>query len=137
MDILPKKLLLDIVNEPYNLPAILDSDNVNEFRKKYDDSYHQSSRKSVPNKQMLKMNMKIQMQRQRAMLTGKKKAPPTRPWVILFLDRFKCKSNDDRVKFLKFQSYLLVDEFGVNCLWKLIEREISKKRLRLKQIKTH
>lgn len=79
LDILPKKLLLEIINEPYNLPAILDLDNVNEFRKKYDDSYYQRSRKSVPNKQMLKMNMKIQMQRQRAMLTGKKKAPPTRP----------------------------------------------------------
>lgn len=79
LDILPKKLLLDINNEPYILPAILDLDNVKEFRKKYDDSYYQNDRKSVPNKQMLKMNMKIQMQRQRAMLTGKKKAPPTRP----------------------------------------------------------
>ncbi len=84
MDNSPKKLLLDIINEPYHLPAIADMDNVNEFRKKFDDSYYRSDKKSEPNMQMLKMNMRIQMQRQRAMLTGKKKAPPTRPYVIIF-----------------------------------------------------
>ena len=85
MDYLPKRLLLDVLNEPYNLRAISDLDNVNEFRKKYDDSYDRNYRKGAPNKDLLKMNMKIQMYQQRATLTGKKKAPPTRPYVLMVM----------------------------------------------------
>jgi hypothetical protein len=84
LDALPKRLLLDILNESHNLPAIRDLDNVNEFRKKYDDSYYRYQ-KSGANEQSLRMNMRIQMHQQRAMLTGKKKAPPTRPYVLMVM----------------------------------------------------
>lgn len=76
---------MDVLNEPYNLRAISDLDNVNEFRKKYDDSYDRNYRKGAPNKDLLKMNMKIQMYQQRATLTGKKKSPPTRPYVLMVM----------------------------------------------------
>ncbi|CRK98171.1 CLUMA_CG011537, isoform A [Clunio marinus] len=86
LDHLPKKLLIDIQRESSYLPAILDFDNVNEFRKKYDDSFYARYNKNLPNMQHMRMKMKIQMQQQRAMLTGRKKAPPTRPYVtMLFL----------------------------------------------------
>jgi hypothetical protein len=85
LDILPKKLLLDILNEPHNLPAIRDLDNVNEFRKKYDDSFYRYQKSGALNEQSLRMSMRIQMQQQRAMLTGKKKAPPTRPYVLMVM----------------------------------------------------
>lgn len=85
LDILPKKLLLDILKEPYNLPAIRDLDNVNLFRKKFDDSYNRFYSKGALDTDLLKMNMKIQMYQQRATLTGKKKAPPTRPYVLMIM----------------------------------------------------
>lgn len=42
LDQLPLRLLQDIEGERYELPALLDKDNVNEFRKIYDDKYHES-----------------------------------------------------------------------------------------------
>lgn len=85
LDPLPKKLLLDIHREPEHQPALLDLDNVSEFRKKYDDSYYPRYRNNVPNMQHMRMKMRIQMQQQRPMLTGKKKPPPTRPYVHMLM----------------------------------------------------
>ncbi|XP_062559729.1 uncharacterized protein LOC134224410 isoform X2 [Armigeres subalbatus] len=42
LDQLPLRLLQDVEGERYELPALLDKDNVNEFRKIYDDKYHES-----------------------------------------------------------------------------------------------
>lgn len=85
LDPLPKKLLLQIHRES-NLPfAILDIDNVNEFRRKYDDSYYPKNRKQNPDMQQMRMKMKIQMQQKRQMLTGRKKPPPTRPYVHMLM----------------------------------------------------
>lgn len=69
LDPLPKKLLEDIAVEKSQLPAIMDEDNVNEFRRIYDDSWVYRY----------------------APLTGKKKSPPTKPYVemLLLLDLFK------------------------------------------------
>lgn len=69
LDPLPKKLLEDIATEKSQLPALMDEDNVNEFRRIYDDSW---GARYAP-------------------LTGKKKSPPTKPYVemLLLLDLFK------------------------------------------------
>lgn len=85
LDPLPKKLLYDIRRESSRLPALLDLDNVNEFRKRYDDSFYPRYRNNKPNMQHMRMKMKIQMQRQGTMLTGKKKTPPTRPYVLMLM----------------------------------------------------
>jgi hypothetical protein len=85
LDPLPKKLLLDIHGEPNRPPALLDLDNVNEFRKKYDDSFYPRYRNNVPNMQHMRMKMRLQMQQQRPMLTGRKKPPPTRPYVHMLM----------------------------------------------------
>lgn len=85
LDPLPKKLLLDISRESNRAPALLDLDNVNEFRKKYDDSFYPRYRNNVPNMQHMRIKMRIQMQQQRPMLTGRKKAPPTRPYVHMLM----------------------------------------------------
>lgn len=82
LDPLPKKLLIDIHRESNRLPALLDLDNVNEFRKKYDDSFYPRYRNNVPDMQYMRMRMRIQMMQQhRQTLTGRKKPPPTRAYV--------------------------------------------------------
>ena len=85
LDPLPKKLLVDLHHEPNRPIALLDFDIVNEFRKKYDDSFYPRYRNNVPNMQHMRMKMKLQMQQQRPMLTGKKKPPPTRPYVHMLM----------------------------------------------------
>jgi hypothetical protein len=104
LSILPKKLLLDIYRDYNRLPAILDIDNVNEFRKIFDDSYYNFG-KYEPSSEMMKNSMRIQGEElqfltlkfinnifcnisalmQRATLTGKKKPPPTRPYVLMLM----------------------------------------------------
>jgi hypothetical protein len=85
LDILPKKLLLDIQRDAKRRPALLDYDNVVEFRKVYDDSYNYPYKVREPNSEQMKMNIKIQMYQQKQMLTGKKKPPPTRPYVLMLM----------------------------------------------------
>jgi hypothetical protein len=51
----------------------------------YDDSYYPKYRKTNPDLQQMRMKMKIQMQQKRQMLTGRKKAPPTRPYVHMLM----------------------------------------------------
>lgn len=85
MDPLPKKLLLQLHREPDHPIALLDIDNVNEFRKKYDDSFYPKYRRMNPNMQQMRMKMKLQMQQKRQTLTGRKKAPPTRPYVHMLM----------------------------------------------------
>jgi len=83
LDPLPKKLLIDQHHESSRPTALLDLDNVNEFRKQYDDSY--LLRIVEPNMQHMRMQMKLQMQQQRLTVTGRKKPPPTRPYVHMLM----------------------------------------------------
>jgi hypothetical protein len=62
LDPLPKDLLVDINQENFEPPARLDDDNLMEFRKKYDDSVKYAVRTS-----------------------GKKRVPPTEPYVKMLL----------------------------------------------------
>lgn len=56
-------MLQDIAHERYEQPALLDTDNVNEFLKVYDDFYG----------------------RQNQPVTGRKKIPPTKPYVQMLM----------------------------------------------------
>jgi hypothetical protein len=85
LDPLPKKLLLDIHRDSFRQHALLDLDNVNAFRKVYDDSFQPRWRSSEPNMQHMRMKMRLQMQQARPMLTGRKKPPPTRPYVHMLM----------------------------------------------------
>ena len=99
MDPLPKKLLLDLHYETNQLPALLDQDNVIEFRKKYDDSFKRRYRNQSPSDQQMRVIMKLQMQQQRPMLVGRKKPPPTRPYVF-FLMLYDLLKRESKAKML-------------------------------------
>lgn len=62
---LPAELLQDIEAEPFDLPNVSDQENVNEFRRVYDDFYTRT--------------------RIYAPITGKKRVPPTRPYVLFLM----------------------------------------------------
>jgi hypothetical protein len=64
LDPLPKDLLIDINDENLEPPARLDDDNIMEFRNKYDDSVKYGVRQSF---------------------SGKKRVPPTEPYVKMLL----------------------------------------------------
>lgn len=61
MDPLPSGLLQDILYEPYEQPSLSDAENINEFRRLYDDFYGRAVSDGSQ--------------------TGKKRVPPTRPYV--------------------------------------------------------
>lgn len=68
---LPSGLLQDILYEPYEQPALSDADNINEFRRIYDDFYGRAASDGPQ--------------------TGKKRVPPTRPYVqfLMLYDQMK------------------------------------------------
>lgn len=63
LNLLPSGLIQDIAKEHYEQPALLDTENVNEFLKVYDDFY---SQRNQP-------------------VTGRKKIPPTKPYVQMLM----------------------------------------------------
>lgn len=65
---LPADLLQDIEDESYEMPAKIDADNVNAFRKIYDDSFERIRYAALTGSQ-----------------TGKKRIPPTRPYVLFLM----------------------------------------------------
>jgi hypothetical protein len=83
LDPYPKKLLEDIAKEREYLPAVMDEDNVDEFRKIYDDSW---AYRYGP-------------------LTGKKKTPPTKPYVEMLLLYDLLKKDAKRLAFNKYNGY--------------------------------
>ncbi|CAG9808325.1 unnamed protein product [Chironomus riparius] len=109
LDVLPKKLLLDIQRDTKRRPALLDYDNVVEFRKIYDDSYNYPYKVREPNSEQMKMNIKIQMHQQKQMLTGKKKPPPTRPYVLMLMLYDVLKREAKTKKLHQFKGFS--DEF--------------------------
>jgi hypothetical protein len=72
LDPLPRELLNDINKENFEPPAQLDEDNVQEFRKKYDDA----------------------LKYVKTSISGKKRVPPTEPYVkmLLLYDLLKRES---------------------------------------------
>lgn len=77
---LPSGLLKDILSERYEQPAFLDKDNVNEFRKVYDDFYGRNQP-----------------------VTGRKKVPPTKPYVQLLMLYDLLKREAKKLMLNKFQ----------------------------------
>lgn len=77
---LPSGLLQDILYERYEQPAFLDEDNVNEFLKVYDDFYGRNQP-----------------------VTGKKKVPPTKPYVQLLMLYDLLKREAKKLMLNKFQ----------------------------------
>lgn len=105
LDPLPKKLLIDINRESNRLPALLDLDNVNEFRKKYDDSFFARYRNNVLNMQHMRTKMRLQILQQRQTLTGRKKPPPTRPYVHMLMLYDLCKREAKNKKLHQFGGF--------------------------------
>ncbi|XP_037039202.1 mucin-5AC [Bradysia coprophila] len=79
---LPSGLLQDILYERYEQPAFLDKDNVDEFRKVYDDFYGRNQP-----------------------VTGRKKVPPTKPYVQLLMLYDLLKREAKKLMLNKFQGY--------------------------------
>lgn len=77
---LPSGLLQDILYERYEQPAFLDKDNVDEFRKVYDDFYGRNQP-----------------------VTGRKKVPPTKPYVQLLMLYDLLKREAKKLMLNKFQ----------------------------------
>lgn len=75
---------MDIYRDSLRRPALLDLDNVNEFRKIFDDFYDFRQRIREPTNEQMKLNMRIQMQKQQKQIY-KKKPPPTRPYVLMVM----------------------------------------------------
>lgn len=81
---LPAGLLQDIRSERYEQPALLDADNVNELLKVYDDFYGRSDP-----------------------VTGKKKVPPTKPYVQMLMLYDLLKREAKRLMLNKFEVSLM------------------------------
>lgn len=96
LDLLPLRLLQDIDGERYELPALLDKDNVNEFRKIYDDKYHESETDlqqiniAGGNKPHLMDNRHDSVSSSSSMKagsggSGRKRVPPTKPYIHMLM----------------------------------------------------
>ena len=70
LDPLPQKLLYDIEAERYELPTLLLEDNVNEFRRLYDDSYGENLRVDADSD---------------GRTNRKKKVPPTKAYIHMLM----------------------------------------------------
>lgn len=76
---------MDIYQDYLRRPALLDYDNVIEFRKVFDDSYRFQYGTQEPTREQMLHNMRIQVQQQRPSVIFKKKVPPTRPYVLMLM----------------------------------------------------
>ncbi|XP_065094400.1 uncharacterized protein ImpE3 [Ochlerotatus camptorhynchus] len=93
LDPLPLRLLEDIEGERYELPALLDKDNVNEFRKIYDDKYRESETDlqqiniAGGNKPHLMDNRHDSVSSSSIMKggSGRKRVPPTKPYIHMLM----------------------------------------------------
>lgn len=83
----PAELLQDIENEPYELTRKTDQENVDEFRRVYDDFFTRV--------------------RVYSPITGKKRVPPTRPYVLFLIFYDVCKREAKRLALQEFTVCLL------------------------------
>lgn len=82
---LPSGLLQDILYEPYEQSSLSDADNINEFRRLYDDFY---GRVVSDGSQ-----------------TGKKRIPPTKPYVQFLMLYDLLKREAKRLMLQKFEVF--------------------------------
>ncbi|GAB0096735.1 hypothetical protein DMENIID0001_122940 [Sergentomyia squamirostris] len=96
LDPLPKALLHDIEMEPAHLPAVLDEDNVKEFLKVYDDQFGRN-----------------------VATTGKKKVPPTKPYVEMVVLYDLLKREAKALMLNKFTGYTeeILKELQMTSQW--------------------
>lgn len=102
LDPLPLRLLQDIENERYELTALLDKDNVNEFRKVYDDNYRRNelgvflSTSSTENKPH-QVNDRSPGSR--------KRVPPTKPYIHMLMLYDLLKREAKKYMFNLYEGY--------------------------------
>ncbi|XP_058821093.1 uncharacterized protein LOC131683273 [Topomyia yanbarensis] len=86
LDQLPLSLLQDIDMERYELPALLDKDNVKEFRRIYDDKFRQS-KTNVPHVTGSNgvMNRLDNSATVASGVGGRKRVPPTKPYIHMLM----------------------------------------------------
>lgn len=84
LDPLPLRLLKDIDNERYELSALLDKDNVNEFRKVYDDQYRADVLGLFSSISENKPNYQVS-DRSPGMNGSRKRVPPTKPYIHMLM----------------------------------------------------
>lgn len=115
LDPLPLQLLQDIGVEQYALPALLDEDNVNEFRKVYDEKYHFR----VEEKKLLAVNVpKIRIwypheagdyyqfsDIPNTKSTIRKRVPPTRPYIHMLMLYDLLKREARKLMFNMYEGY--------------------------------
>lgn len=89
---LPSNLLQDILNERYEQPALLDEDNVDEFLKVYDDFYGRNQP-----------------------VTGRKKIPPTKPYVQMLMLYDVLKREAKRLMLNKFEVSGMFERRSFDC----------------------
>lgn len=93
----PAELLQDIENEPFDLTRKTDQENINEFRRTYDDFFTRV--------------------RAYGPVTGKKRVPPTRPYVLFLIFYDVCKREAKRLALQEFTVCIRSNSFMVvECL---------------------
>ncbi|XP_050082454.1 uncharacterized protein LOC126569420 [Anopheles aquasalis] len=97
LDVLPLKLLQDINAETYEPLALRPSDNANEFRRVYDDSYGRGST-NLPEKSNRK--------------GGKKRVPPTKPYLhmLVLYDLLKREAKNNLFNYYEGYSEAIMAE---------------------------
>lgn len=90
---LPSELLQNILYEPYDQPSMNDADNVNEFRRVYDDFYGRVASNDGSE-------------------TGKKRVPPTRPYVQFLMLYDLLKRESKRLMLQTFEVRISFATFG-------------------------
>uniref|UniRef100_A0A182F7F3 Uncharacterized protein n=2 Tax=Anopheles albimanus TaxID=7167 RepID=A0A182F7F3_ANOAL len=97
LDVLPLKLLQDINAETYEPLALRPSDNANEFRRVYDDSYGRGSI-NLPEKSNRK--------------GGKKRVPPTKPYLhmLVLYDLLKREAKNNLFNYYEGYSEAIMTE---------------------------
>lgn len=89
---LPSSLYQDILYERYEQPALLDKDNVDEFLKVYDDFYGRNQP-----------------------VTGRKKIPPTKPYVQMLMLYDLLKREAKRLMLNKFEVGRMCERVSIAC----------------------
>lgn len=85
----PAELLQDIENEAYERPKANDQDAINDFRRTYDDFFARV--------------------RVFSPITGKKRVPPTRPYVLFLIFYDLCKREAKRLHLQEFTVCFTLD----------------------------
>lgn len=106
LDPLPLRLLQDIDSERYELSALLDKDNVNEFRKLYDDQYRVSELGLLPSTPTSVNTPNHQVSDRIPGLNGsRKRVPPTKPYIHMLMLYDLLKREAKKYMFNLYEGY--------------------------------